>query len=305
MTKALVVGAGAIGARHAEVLAALGHEVAFVSARQDLELPVFSDLRPALDEFDPGYVVVATETALHGSTVTHLADLGFHGTLLVEKPFAVPAPVMSAAAFARVGVGFNLRFHPVLVGLRQALADAEVFTVEAYAGQDFASWRPTRALEAQYSSSKARGGGVLRDLSHELDYLAWLLGECQGVFALGGRLAEITQDSDDAWGVVARHERAPVVTLQLNYLDTVRRRRIVLNTSTGTIEADLVAGFLRINDREESLDSDRNDTYRAMHAAMLDDSDASVATAQEAIATDETIAMIERSASERRWVERS
>jgi predicted dehydrogenase len=145
---------------------------------------------------------------------------------------------------------------------------------------------------------------VLRDLSHELDYLSWLLGECQGVFALGGRLGSVTDDSDDAWGIIARHERAPIVTLQLNYLDTQKRRRIVLNTSSGTIEADLVASTIRVNGVEESFDSDRNSSYRAMHEAMLNDPKSHVATAGDGIVTDQTIAMIERSASDRRWVER-
>lgn len=305
MTKALVVGAGSIGARHADVLAELGHEVAFVSARKDLEGTVFPDTATALAEFQPSYIVVATETALHGTAVALLADRGFRGTLLVEKPFAVPAPVISAAAFARVGVGFNLRFHPVLSRLAQILAETEVYTVEAYAGQDLASWRPSRAPQGQYSVSKERGGGVLRDLSHELDYLSWLLGGCQGVFALGGRLASITQDSDDAWGVVARHERAPVVTLQLNYLDTQTRRRLVLNTSRGTIDADLMAASLRVNGVEERFDDTRNATYLAMHEAMLTDAPSALATAEDGIVADETIAMIERSAAERVWVERS
>jgi predicted dehydrogenase len=247
--------------------------------------------------------VIATATALHAHSFQQLSSLGYLGTVLVEKPFAIPQDLTSELVFARVGVGFNLRFHPVLVRLSEVLLGQTVYTVEAYAGQDLSTWRPGRALESQYSTSKRQGGGVLRDLSHELDYLSWLFGTCDGIFARGGRLTTMTKDSDDAWGIVASYERAQIVTLQLNYLDTQKRRRIVVNSSAGTIEADLVASTLRVNDKTESFEIDANNSYQALHQAMLDDSNAAVTTVSEALATDNLIAMIERSAASNQWIE--
>ncbi len=297
-----MIGAGSIGARHRFALEGLGNEVAFVSARTDLDAPVFADIAQALAAFDAEYVVIANETALHSTAVRDLASAGYSGTLLVEKPLAVD--VAALETFSRVGVGFNLRFHPVLAALVSAAADAQVFTAEAYVGQALASWRPGRPTGEQYSAVRARGGGVLRDLSHELDYLGWMLGACHGVFARGGRLSDVTVDADDAWGIVAEFDRAPVVTLQLNYLDTHTRRRVVLNTSRGTMAADLVANTLRIGDDEQAFDVDRNASYRAMHAAMLSGSADGVASPLAAGYTDELIGMIERSAASGEWVGR-
>jgi predicted dehydrogenase len=299
VTRALVVGAGSIGTRHARVLSGLGHQVAVVSARESDEFERFAGIPEALSAFDPAYVVVATETARHAASVDELAGGGFHGMLLVEKPLSVP--VAALAAFDRVGVGFNLRFHPVIARVAELLAATQVFTVEVYAGQHLSGWRPDRPLSDQYSASRARGGGVLRDLSHELDYLGRMLGGCRGAFARGGRLAEVTVDSDDAWGIVAEYERAPIVTVQLNYLDTTARRRIVATTASGTVEADVIAGIVRHGDRTEELAGERDDTYASMHRAMLEGS-GTVATAAEATATEDVIAMIEASASEARWV---
>lgn len=297
--KSLVIGAGSIGTRHAAVLAGLGHDVAHVTARDDLDVPAYASVADAVAGFEPGYVVLATETARHAPGVAALAAAGFTGILLVEKPLAVPPGAFEG--FRRVGVGFNLRFHPVILRLREILGGLDVFTVEAYAGQHLAGWRPGRPLSGQYSGSAARGGGVLRDLSHEFDYLRLLLGECTGVFARGGRISgEVTVDADDAWGIVASFERAPVSTIQLNYLDTRARRRLVINTSGGTIEADIIAGTLSHDGDVVSFDVERNATYEAMHHAML--GDGAVATIEDAAATDELIAMIERSALSEKWV---
>jgi len=299
VTRALIVGAGSIGLRHARVLAELGHEVAAVTARDDLDIPAYRDAASALSAHDPEYVVVATDTARHPASVAALHDAGYRGALLVEKPLAVEPAAL--ADFAQVGVAFNLRFHPVLVALRAALAGRTVLTVEAYAGQHLSGWRPGRPVAEQYSAHAGAGGGALRDLSHELDYLASLFGPARGVFARGGRLADVTVDSDDAWGIVAEFAAAPIVTLQVNYLDTRTRRRLVINTGATTIEADLIRRTLTVDGERTDFTVAADDTYRALHEAMLGSGEG-VTTVAEAAATDALINMIETSAATREWV---
>jgi predicted dehydrogenase len=287
------------------VLEGLGHQVAVATARTDLDRVAYTRVADAVNTFRPDYAVVSTATARHAPSVVALEDAGFTGRLLIEKPLAVP--LVSLASFARVGVGFNLRFHPAVRRLHEVLAGTRIHTVEAYVGQHLSLWRPGREPKTVYSARLADGGGVLRDLSHEWDYLALILGACRGVFARGGRVADVTEDSDDAWGVVAEYERAPVVTVQLNYLDTQVHRRVLATTDAGTVEADLIAGTVRVDDVLEHFAVERDDTYRAMHAAMLAEDPAptfpAVATVDEATRTDALIRMIETSARTRTWVE--
>jgi len=300
VTRALIIGAGSIGVRHASVLEELGLDVALVTARTDLAQRLFISVEQAIRAFDPQYVVVCTETAAHAGTARRLIDAGYRGRLLIEKPLATDPEELTA--FSRVGAGFNLRFHPVLRRLVDVIAGERVHTVEAYVGQHLSLWRPDREARTQYSATRARGGGVLRDLAHEWDYLTMLFGAVRGLFARGGRVADVTEDSDDAWGIVAEFERAPVATVQLNYLDTQVRRRLVVNFSGGTIEADLVAGTVRVNNAVEHFVVERNATYRAMHESMLGTAEG-VASVDEAFRTDRVIEMAEKSAASRRWVE--
>jgi predicted dehydrogenase len=303
VTRALIIGAGSIGVRHARVLRMLGLDVGFVTSRSDVTGPTFDRVSTGIRDFAPSYVVVANPTGSHSDAVTELVDVGYRGRLLVEKPAALTSSTVRFDGFKRLGFGFNLRFHPVIERLRQLLVGTTIYTVEAYAGQHLDSWRPARPVNEQYSSSLAQGGGVLRDLSHELDYLALLLGRCSGIFARGGKLGDVTVDSDDAWALVARYESAPVVSLQLNYLDTQGRRRIVVNSSVGTIEADLIASTIRHDQAMESFPTDPDFTYTELHRAMFDDSDARVASLDDADATDRTIEMVEASAAAQRWME--
>jgi predicted dehydrogenase len=303
VTRALVVGGGSIGTRHARVLAAMDLEVAVATSRTDLDLPTFSTVGDAVNEFEPGYVVIATETARHAHAVRELTAAGHTGAVLIEKPLAVPASDLETAGFRHTGVGYNLRFHAVTRRVAELLVAAEVVAVEVYVGQHLSTWRPGREIATQYSAHAAAGGGVLRDLSHEFDYLNLLFGACLQVAAVGGRLTDLTVDSDDAWGVLARYERAPIVTTQLNYLAQPARRRITVTTMAGLVEADFITGRIEHSGGVEILEIERDDSYRRMHSAMLDNG-AGVADVSDALEVERVIASIERSSADGTWVAR-
>ena len=305
MTTALIVGGGSIALRHGRVLQGLGAGVAFVSSRTDLDGVVHPSVDAAISSGMPDYVVVANDTSRHAEAVSQLTQSGYTGRLLIEKP-AVVDP-QHTASFSHVGVAFNLRFHPVIARLREVLSgmpvDEHVIQVEAYAGQWLPDWRPDRPVNEQYSAHVARGGGVLRDLSHELDLVQWLIGKATGVFARGGRIGDVTVDSDDSWNVVLEHTTRATTSLQLNYFDRPGARFLRVVTSHRTFEANLTSSTLSVNGDSQSFEIERDDTYRAMHEDMLRDH-ATVATIAAASETDALILDIELSAKTKKWIER-
>ncbi len=302
MTAALVVGLGSIGRRHARLLGELGLEVAAVSRRGDDALRCHASLADALEREMPHYVVVANETASHRPTLLALAEAGFAGTVLVEKPlFDRPAP-LPEHRFAGLYVGYNLRFHPLIAELKRLVADEPALSAQVYVGQYLPEWRPGRDYRATASASRAAGGGVLRDLSHELDYMSWIFGRCRQVAALGGRSGALDIDSDDVQALLLSFERCPIATAQLNYLDRQVAREIVVNTASRTIRADLVRGTLRVNAEERRFPVERDATYLAQHRSALGNGRETLCTAEEGAATVALIDAAERAAAGRRWV---
>lgn len=299
--KALVIGYGSIGIRHARLLTSLGCEVAVVSSR-DVEFPAhYHTLADALS-WKPEYVVIANRTSRHYKTLTELAELGFIGTVLVEKPLFHEEEELPRQEFKRAFVGYNLRFHPVLQKLRTILQNEKLISVQAYVGQYLPTWRPGSDYRNSYSADIAAGGGVLRDLSHELDYLNWLLGGWDQLTALGGRYSRLEINSDDAWMIMMTTAKCPLVSVQMNYLDRLTRRRILINTDDHTIEADLVKGSIMIDDKTEVMTSERDLTYREQHRAVLDDRRDTLCTLQEGMEIMRMIHAIERSARQKEWV---
>ena len=81
-----------------------------------------------------------------------------------------------------------------------------------------------------------------------------------------------------------------------------------MTTIAGLIEADFITGRIEHSGGVEILEIDRDDSYRRMHAAMLDapqrDGGAGVASVADALEVERVIADIERSNADGEWVSR-
>ena len=176
MKKCLVIGYGSIGRRHTEVLQSLGHEVSVVSGHlQNSDLAVFGDIRSAYVGRQFDYVVIASETSAHADTLKHLLHAAGRQTVcLVEKPlWAFPEQHINLDG-VKIAVGYVLRAHPLLRTVKNILKNKKIYSCRASCGQYLPDWRPDSDYRKCYSAEKKRGGGVLRDLSHELDYMQML-----------------------------------------------------------------------------------------------------------------------------------
>jgi predicted dehydrogenase len=269
----LVIGRGSIGSRHCRVASELGHEVCIVSRRN--ETGSFATVGEAFSSRHMDAAIIATETAAHGGALRSLLDANFTGAILVEKPLfshSSEGEYFPRSLTERVRVAYNLRFHPLLLELRKRVQAADrVLNVVVHVGQDLRQWRAGRPVEQTYSTSKSKGGGALRDLSHELDYLTWLFGPWRSVCATGGRVGDLPGDADDCWGILLSFESGAMVTLALDYFCRQPVRTITVNTTSDTIQVDLVRGVLADCKGEVRVTPDRDLTYREQLRALVAD----------------------------------
>lgn len=307
MNRALVIGQGSIGRRHARILGEENCAVGLVS-RHARGPGTYPDLAAALADFAPDYVVIANETSGHAESLRDLAAAGFEGAVLVEKPLFsseqhLPAGGFDRLGFRRLAVGYNLRFHPLVLRLRDWLTAKKLLAVQVHCGQYLPTWRPDSDYRASYSASRARGGGVLRDLSHELDYLALLCGPWTSLTAAGGRMGSLEIDTDDQWLVTMRLASGALASVALDYWHRPGRRVLVAVTEQGTAEADFIAGTLTIDGERTVFEVERDETYRAMHRAMLSGTPVHACSPEEAMKVLRTIAAIEEAAARQAWIE--
>ena len=300
----LVIGYGSMGARHAGILKEMGHSINVVSKRNLNEFPCFGSIKEALTEKNIDYVIISNETFKHYFSFMELNEIGYSGKLLIEKPVFFDTCPPPKLCHENVFVAYNLRFHPVIQKLREMLQNEKICSFCVYAGQYLPDWRPGTDYTKSYSASPAKGGGVLRDLSHEIDFIIWLLEGWERVTALGGRFSSLEISSDDVFALAMVTARCPVVTVQLNYLDRIARRFIIVNTAVHTIVADLIRGTIILDRDYESFDVEKNMTYRLMHKSIIDNGYETACSLGEGVEVIRLIEAAELSAEKIRWIER-
>lgn len=301
----LIIGYGSIGSRHAAILNELGCNVHVVSARDIRDVPCYKSVKEALENRDFDYVIISNETWLHYKSFVELRELGYSGKLLIEKPLFSKVHPFASTGDNSIFVAYDLRFHPVIQRLRDVLEEGELYSIQVYVGQYLPSWRPGTDYTKCYSASKERGGGVLRDLSHELDYINWICGGWKRVTAIGGKFSDLQIDSDDIFVLLLEMENCPVACIQMNYLDRKARREIIVNAKGHSIKADLILNTLEIDGKMTRLDVERNLSYVLQHQAILNGDFSTACTYQEGIDVLNLIEFAELASRKKIWFNRS
>lgn len=301
MTAVLVVGAGSIGLRHARVGASLGAQVALVTMRTDVAGACFSSVE-AVSGFAPDVVVIANETGKHRAALAAVGRRWPATKVLVEKPLFAKDEPLPPETPAVTWVGYCLRFHPAVQAVVEHVRGRRLYSMHATVGQHLSQWRPGSDYRTSYSA-RAREGGALRDLSHELDLAQLLGGSWRRVAALVGHVSDLETAADDCGSLLIETERCAHVTVHVDVIDRAPRRSLVVHAEGATVEADLVAGVARIDGVAREVESANSDAMLARQLrAVVEDDARWLCSVTEAGATMRLIAASEQAAAGHRWV---
>ena len=268
----LVIGYGSIGRRHAEVLSAMGHQVTVVSKHAEKidGCQVYNSVKDAFFVNEYGYIVIANATSDHAGTLKEVFQYITPETVcFVEKPLFASLEDHVDIENKKVVCGYVLRSHPLLRRMREILQGKKLYSCRACCGQYLPMWRPGIDYTKCYSAQKKSGGGVLRDLSHELDYMRMLCGNWKRVAAIGGKFSGLQISSDDQFGILFESERCPLCICQIDYLSKNTHRDIFVEYEGGSLHLDFIAGKLYNNGDEECIKLERNELFRIMHSELL------------------------------------
>ena len=262
MSASVVVrGSGSIGQRHARVFRQVGADVSLWPVRgrgvraSDDGVDAATGARLLGDATGPAalrdaLVVIATDTSRHVADALEALDAGAD-SVLVEKPVAPTAEdahlLHEHPRRAAVWVAAPLRAHAAFRHVRRLVGRLEQGgSAHVWSQSWLPDWRPDRDYRESYSA-RADEGGVLRDLVHEIDYATVLFGPptlLGASVAIGGPL-EI--DAEQAATLLWRAGRFDVAT-RLDYVTRPATRGLVVRSSHGVIEWDVVRAVVRHSD---------------------------------------------------------
>lgn len=293
--KTLIIGYGSIGKRHSEILSSIDlvSIIHIVSSQDGLPYKTYQDISdiPDLEFYD--YFVISSPTANHFEQLSYINSRVVNKKILVEKPLF--SKKCSIHVQNQIYVAYNLRFHPVMDKLHHLLQNKTIISVNVNTGQYLPEWRPGRDYRESYSASAESGGGVLLDLSHEIDYLLYLFGNIRILGAIKSKISDLEINSDDFVSVIGTFDNGAVLNLSMNYISKIPMRRIIIDSHNETIIADFVAHSLTIKERGseepriETFENNRNTSYLAMHKALLENHFGKICDYNEGLKTMEVI----------------
>lgn len=301
----LIIGYGSIGKRHRDVLKALfpAINITIVSRHTEDVDDRFYDIAEIDDLSLFDYFIIASQTADHYNHLVYMDERVSGKMILVEKPvFQNYCTYQSIAN--EIFVGYNLRFHPVLQKLKEILTNRKILFFNAAVGQYLPGWRPGTDYRESYSSKKEMGGGVLLDLSHEIDYLQWLCGSVKEVKGISRKMSSLEIDSDDYSTMIGITEKGILFNLSMDYLSRQARRDLYIQCNDCTIHCDLIKGNLTVTNNDgydevfSNLSPERNHTYIQMHLDIIEKKKLNACKLAEALSVMDTISKVRKSSEE-------
>lgn len=291
----LVVGLGSIGSRHIKVINKLlpNAEIKILRSRLPFDISLTSNeyittLSDAI-AFKPEIAIISNPSRLHISIAQNLALQGVH--IMVEKPISdslngvVDLINTCKQKNLILAVGYNLRFLPSMEQFRMFLFQGIIgkfFSIRCEAGQYLPSWRPDIDYRQSVSAQKSLGGGVLLELSHELDYLRWIFGEVSWVRATLSKQSNLEIDVEDTahltLGFFSKSSKHQLVgTVNLDFIRHDHTRLCTVIGENGSLRWDGNSGVVSLLKEGSttwedifSNQSSKDETYIAEWKNFLD-----------------------------------
>ena len=285
MKNIAVIGLGNIATRHRRNLKMLFPEAKLIvmsaSGRIPKEPVTDSDhIAESIDEIiqlQVQFAIIASPAPFHAQHAIPLIKAGI--PVLIEKPVSVTQTDAQALILAEaqykttVAVGYCLRYLPSAQQVRQMIQEGiigNLYNAFIEIGQYLPDWRPTKDYRETVSAKTELGGGVLLELSHELDYAQWILGSLTPKYVVLRASEELGLEVEDNADLLMTTAKGAVVNIHLDFLQRKAHRKCRFIGSEGCIEWDLIRNevvLIQANEQQEIYSApewDKNQMYLEM-----------------------------------------
>lgn len=278
--KIIIVGYGSIGRRHEIVCKTINPEFEiFILSRSksgisNLNSKFINTIEKAIT-LKADHAIIASPSSFHIADTLKMVEAGCN--CLVEKPLSNNledvSELQSKALRTEqiIQIGYNLRYDSCLIKAKE-LIDKEIYGsllgIRCEFGQYLPDWRPNQDYTKSVSAKSSLGGGILLEMSHEIDYISWIAGPTTWVSAWTGRIGNLDIDVEDTALLhlgINHKNREVIASISLDFIRKDRTRKCSFICDKGTIIWDGINSTLTGVTTESKLlaegKKDRNYTY--------------------------------------------
>ncbi len=290
----LIFGYGSIAKRHVRLLKEFNSGYQIGVYKPNLFQPnslvdyTFNSFQECL-RYNPDIAIIASPANFHIEQAVLMANNGTH--LLIEKPLSNElegVSNLSKIIYERqinCHIGYNLRYSESLIFFKKLVENnfaGKPLYLNTEVGQYLPLWRPEIDYKKSVSSQKKYGGGVLLELSHEIDYLTWIFGNISCVSAFVSKLSHLDLDVEDYCDVrfsIENHQSNKEIagSLRLDFIRQDIKRTCTLVCSEGTITWNGVDNTVSYSAKDKYQnkilfrgDTDINSTYKLQWKSFIE-----------------------------------
>jgi predicted dehydrogenase len=250
ISRVLIIGTGSAGRKHFSTVKKIlpFSEIKFFSTKNKTYLTNLSHIK----SFNPDIVILANPSSKRLKIIKFLSKI--KTKILIEKPLA--SNFNQAFEVYKIlkknkiksKVGYNLRFYKPLQIIKKIVRSnklGKINFIRAEVGSYLPNWRNVN-YKHTVSSSKLLGGGVLNELSHEIDYLQWIFGKFLSVFCNMQKRSKLDINVEDTANIIFLLKNKTPISLSVDFCRRDKIRSCYISGEKSSIKLNLLSGIIEI-----------------------------------------------------------
>lgn len=258
--KILIIGFGSIGRKHYKVIKkfSISTNIKIISSQSKIPNKIHN-FKDAV-KFDPDLIIISTTTDLHLKYVKLVEKYFQNKKILIEKPLFKNKTNLNIKKNTYY-IGYHFRFDPVINFIKKEVQKQKIFSIICQNYSYLPNWRPKRKYSQTSSANKKFGGGVLRDLSHELDFIIWIFGKIKIRFAKNNKISNLKVNTDDNILINGWTKKVEDITFSMNFFSKILKRKIYIFGNNINIEANLISKKVKLYKKDKIITKKWNSNY--------------------------------------------
>ena len=252
----VIIGFGSIGRKHLKVLRSIHKNIkVYILTRQKIgnNMPPETKILKNMDEvinINPDVVLISSPASSHIDYAHKL--LRYNIPLFIEKPISNKYDTKLRDFYEYykkrknkiVFIGYHLTFSKSLKEFKNFIKKGKlgkIISIRSQVGQDLRDWRVNVDYSKSVSAKKSLGGGVLRELSHDINYLQQIFGKYNWVQALLFKKSELKVNVEDTafLNISCKDNKIEnIINLNIDFTRQDKKRECVVIGSNGTLKWD-------------------------------------------------------------------
>lgn len=238
--KILLVGRGSISYKHETAIKQISKNIIIDRVSSRSFNSSFCDKK----NFD--LIIICSPSSLH---LKHLkiCEKNFKNIrILIEKPLFNKFHILKRNFKNKYFVGYNLRFHPIIKYLKKFIQKKEIYSVYITSYSYLPDWRK-KDYKISVTAQKKLGGGILLELSHELDILNWLFNKIFIKHVYNKKISNLEINTDDFLNISGNIKKNFFFNLNANFYSKIKNRSLKIDAKMFSLEADLIKNSVKIS----------------------------------------------------------